>query len=58
MPKVLDRCVEHLKQEGYSESRAYAICSKKTGWKPAKGGGWKKREGGKWKHHGGGKKDG
>lgn len=42
MPKVLDRCVKKVKKKGHSESSAYAICSKSTGWKRAKGGGWKK----------------
>ena len=56
MPAVLERCVAHLEGEGYPSSRAWAICTKKTGWKKAKGGGWVK---GKKKHPGekkGGKK--
>ena len=53
MPAVLERCVTHLKGEGYPSSRAWAICTKKTGWKKAKGGGWTK---GKKKHHKGGKR--
>jgi len=51
MPVVLENCVKDLKKEGYPEDRAWAICSKKTGWKKAKGGGWKKREDGKWKYY-------
>ncbi len=47
MPAILERCVKSLKAEGYPSSRAWAICSKKTGWKKAKGGGWVKREKGK-----------
>jgi len=55
MPAVLERCVKGLKAEGYPSSRAWAICSKKTGWKKAKGGGWVKRKGGKTIKHKGGK---
>jgi hypothetical protein len=29
MPAKLDRCVEHLKEKGYSEEEAWAICRKK-----------------------------
>jgi len=44
MPAVLDRCVSHVKAQGKSESRAYAICTTSTGWKRKKGGGWTKRK--------------
>jgi len=54
MPKVLEDCVAALKREGYPSSRAWAICSKKTGWKKAKGGGWTKRKDGKTQKHKGG----
>lgn len=51
MPTVLERCVKTLIGEGYSSARAWAVCSKKTGWKKAPGGGWRKRENGKWKYY-------
>jgi hypothetical protein len=38
MPDELDRCVDSVKADGKSESSAYAICSKSTGWKVGKGG--------------------
>jgi len=44
MPKVLDRCVRKVKKKGKSESRAYAICSKSTGYVKKKNGGWKKKK--------------
>lgn len=57
MPAVLERCVRKVKAQGYPDSRAWAICSKSTGWKEAKGGGWKKwKKGnphGKWQRHDG-----
>jgi len=40
MPKKLEDCVSDLKNEGKSESEAYAICAKSTGWVRKKGGGW------------------
>lgn len=56
MPEVLDRCVAALLKEGYPSARAWAICTKKTGWKKKKGGGWTKRgKDGKTKEHKGGK---
>ncbi len=42
MPEKLDRCVKKLKKKGYEESSAYAICTKSTGYKRAKGGKWNK----------------
>jgi hypothetical protein len=41
MPKKLEDCVSDLKAQGKSESEAYAICGKSTGWVRKKGGGWK-----------------
>jgi hypothetical protein len=41
MPKKLEDCVSDLKAQGKSESEAYAICAKSTGWVRKKGGGWK-----------------
>jgi len=40
MPKELDDCVSKVKAQGKTESEAYAICSKSTGWKRGKGGTW------------------
>lgn len=42
MPAKLDKIVKALKRRGYSESRAYAIASKRTGIKKKTGGGWTK----------------
>ena len=43
MPKKLMDCVSDLKSQGKSESEAYAICSKSTGWVKSKGG-WKNKK--------------
>lgn len=43
MPKKLDRCVRKVMGQGYGKSRAYAICSKATGWVKGKGGKWVKQ---------------
>jgi len=42
MPKKLDKCVKAVQKQGKDKSSAYAICSKSTGYKKAKGGKWKK----------------
>lgn len=42
MPAKLDRCVKKLKQKGYEENSAWAICVTSTGWKRGKGGKWVK----------------
>ena len=47
MPVKLERCISHLKAQGKSESSAYGICCKATGWKKARGGGWKNERTGK-----------
>lgn len=44
MPKKLDDCVKKLMAKGKTKSQAYAICSKSTGYKKAKGGKWTKRK--------------
>jgi len=44
MPKKLDDCVQALKEKGYTEAAAYAICSESTGIKRKKGGGWRKEK--------------
>lgn len=40
MPKQLEKCVKDIQKEGKSESEAYAICAKSTGWVRKSGGGW------------------
>jgi len=45
MPKVLDDCVKKLKAKGHSQSSAFAICSKQTGFVKAKGGKWVRKGG-------------
>ncbi len=47
MPAKLTRCVSHVKAQGKSESSAYAICSKSTGWKKSANGTWKNERSGK-----------
>jgi hypothetical protein len=42
MPAKLDRCVKKVKKQGKPEPAAYAICSKSTGYKKAKGNKWVK----------------
>jgi len=42
MPDKLDRCVKKVQKQGKNKESAYAICSKSTGYKKAKGGGWEK----------------
>ena len=44
MPKELEKCVSDLKAKGKSESEAYAICGKSTGWVRKEGGGWKNKK--------------
>ena len=44
MPKKLEKCVQHLKDQGKDDSSAWAICTKSTGYKRKKGGGWIKEE--------------
>ena len=41
MPKQLEKCVSDLKSQGKTDSEAYAICAKSTGWVRKKGGGWR-----------------
>jgi len=43
MPKKLDDCVQKVKEQGKTESEAYAICVKSTGYKRTKDG-WKKTD--------------
>jgi len=42
MPAKLERCVQHVVDQGKDKSSAYAICSKSTGWKKAGKHKWKK----------------
>lgn len=43
-PRPLDDCVKDLYKKGIkNKSRAYAICSKRTGYTRKKGGVWKKK---------------
>jgi hypothetical protein len=42
MPAKLEKCVQHVIDQGKDKSSAYAICSKSTGWKKAGKHKWKK----------------
>jgi hypothetical protein len=44
MPKVLEKCVKKVRADGKSESEAYAICAKQTGWVRKEGGGWRNKK--------------
>jgi hypothetical protein len=44
MPRALDSCVKKVMRKGYTKSKAYAICSKSTGWVRGSGGKWVKRK--------------
>jgi hypothetical protein len=44
MPKELEKCVSDVKASGKSDSEAYGICAKSTGWVRKKGGGWKNKK--------------
>jgi len=43
MPKILDRCVKHVIDQGKDKNSAYAICSKSTGWVKSGAHSWRKK---------------